>query len=333
MNARADIEPLMAINDLSLSIDGTEGEVKVLDHINLRLLPGDIMGLVGESGCGKSTLVKAVLRILPKAARITTGDIVFEGRNLAAMSSRTLSSDIRARKIGFIPQDPYLALNPVFTIGAQLLEIMKWHGARPGPGSNRALARARVVDLFRKVRLPDPEAMLSRYPHQLSGGQRQRVLIAAALLCEPSLVVADEPTTALDVTTQQQILCLLRDLAEEMALSILFVTHDFGVVSELCKSVTVMYAGQTVETGTMAEVVFSPLHPYTKRLIDCHPDRLATLEGIPGIVPSLIDPPGGCRFHPRCSEGTGGCPRRAPILVTQSPGRAVNCIHFDDVPA
>ncbi len=322
----------MEVQDLSLSIRTPEGEAHILDRVSLSLRRGAVLGLVGESGCGKSTLVKAVLGVLPRNARATSGRILFEGRDLLTLSERVLAKEVRGQRMGFIPQDPALALNPMFTVGKQLAEIWRWH-APEGEERGRATARARILELFRRVRLPDPEPSLDRYPHQFSGGQRQRVLIAAALLCRPALLVADEPTTALDVTTQQQILELLAELTRELGLSVLFVTHDFGVVSALCDDVAVMYAGQMVETGTKRQVLAAPCHPYTAALLACHPDRMATLAGIPGAVPSPLTPPSGCRFHPRCTLAEAACRSRHAGLSPQPDRRGLGCIRFDPRPA
>jgi oligopeptide/dipeptide ABC transporter ATP-binding protein len=319
---------LLDVQALSLSIRTPEGVAHILDRVSLRVRRGQIMGLVGESGCGKSTLVKAVLGVLPQNARATSGRVVFDGTDLLPLRDRELAARFRGRRIGFIPQDPALALNPMFRVGTQLLEIWRWH-APADEDRSAAAGRARILALFRRVQLPDAEAALSRYPHQFSGGQRQRVLIAAALLCRPELVVADEPTTALDVTTQQQILLLIRDLAREMTLSVLFVTHDFGVVSALCTDVAVMYAGQMVEAGGKRALLGDPCHPYTQALIACHPDRMARLAGIPGAVPSPLAPPSGCRFRPRCGVALPGCAARAPGLSPQTDGRGVGCLRFD----
>jgi len=321
-------EPLLAIDELSLAIDTAQGLARILDRCRLWLQPGEIMGLVGESGCGKSTIVRAILGVLPGAARITSGSIRFEGLELTRLGERRLSREIRGRMIGFIPQDPAQALNPNFRVGEQLLEIWRWHG-EPGPG-HRARGRERLLELLRRVQMPDPAAALERYPHQFSGGQRQRLLIAAALLCRPRLIIADEPTTALDVTTQQQILALLGDLAREDRVAVLFVTHDFGVVSQLCDRVTVMYAGQTVEQGAKRSLLADPRHPYTRALLDCHPDRMKTLGGIPGSVPLLVDPPPGCRFATRCAHALVRCGERTPRL--EAGPHAVDCRLADEAP-
>ena len=315
--------PLLDVQDLSVTVRTDDGVVGILDHVSLEVEQGQVMGLVGESGCGKSTLVKAILGILPKGARISTGRIGFGDRDLATLSQRQLMREIRGRRIALIPQDPMQALNPLFTIGTQLLDILKAHfNERDG----EIQFRDRCIEMLGRVRLPDPEAALRRYPHQLSGGQRQRVAIAAALLCEPDIILADEPTTALDVTTQSQILALLHDLTNAMSLTIVFVTHDFGVVSQICSHVTVMYAGQTVETGDRRSVLRDPRHPYTRALIDCHPDLQQQLVGIPGSVPSVHDRPSGCRFHPRCAHARPECATRTANLVDIGGNRKIDCI-------
>jgi peptide/nickel transport system ATP-binding protein len=259
-------DPILEIRGLRLTIRTDEGVAKVLDHIDFALERGRILGIVGESGCGKSTIIRAIIGILPTGAKVEAGVIRFEGEDLLQLSERELNRRIRGSRIGFIPQDPYLALNPVFKVGTQLLEIMRWHASDEGANRSDRLRRhrARIVELLRRVQLPDPEAALERYPHQFSGGQRQRLVIAAALASAPALVIADEPTTALDVTTQQQILDLLRDLVAEFGLSMLFVTHDLGVVAQLCDDLCVIYAGQLVESGHTAAILDGPRHPYTR---------------------------------------------------------------------
>ena len=318
-------EPILDVRDLRLSIRTDEGVARVLDHIDFALESGHILGVVGESGCGKSTVVRAVLGILPQGVRVDSGEIRFGGRDLLALGEAELNRRIRGSRIGFVPQDPYLALNPVFKIGAQLLEIMRWHA----PDGSRAEHRARILALLRRVQLPDPEAALERYPHQFSGGQRQRLLIAAALACSPALVIADEPTTALDVTTQQQILELLRDLVGEFGLSMLFVTHDLGVVAELCDDICVIYAGQSVEAGPTRRVLAAPKHPYTRALLACHPDRAASFVGIPGTVPSPLSAPPGCRFAPRCADALPICAGRPPRPTELHAGHRVDCVLYD----
>ncbi len=319
--------PLLEVKNLRLSVRTDEGLAQILDHVELALPRGQILGVVGESGCGKSTLARAILGIVPKTAAIESGEIRLEGENLLALSDRELTQRVRGRRIGFIPQDPYLALNPVFKIGSQLLPPLRWHA--PGLRTERE-RRAHLVSLLRRVQIPEPEAVLERYPHQFSGGQRQRLMIAGALACSPSLVIADEPTTALDVTTQLQILKLLKSLTDEFGVAMLFVTHDFGVVAQLCDAITVMYAGQTVEAGPTREVLADPRHPYTRALLACHPDRSDALTGIPGLVPSPLVPPPGCRFTPRCAQASEVCSRRAAHLVPDGPGRLVGCRLADE---
>jgi oligopeptide/dipeptide ABC transporter ATP-binding protein len=320
--------PLLEVKNFGISVNTDEGVARILDHVALSLPRAEILGVVGESGCGKSTLARAVLGIFPKAARIESGEIRFEGENLLALSDREMTRRVRGRRIGFIPQDPYLALNPVFSIGAQLTAALRWHA--PPRLKTEQQRRAQLVNLLRRVQLPEPEAVLERYPHQFSGGQRQRLMIAAALASEPRLLIADEPTTALDVTTQLQILKLLQELTQEFGIAMLFVTHDFGVVAQLCHRTTVMYAGQTVETGPTAELLADPRHPYTQALIACHPDRSQTLTGIPGLVPSPLRPPPGCRFTPRCPHALPLCSRRAARLVADAPNHWVSCRLADE---
>ncbi|WP_145145048.1 ABC transporter ATP-binding protein [Roseomonas gilardii] len=316
----------LLIRDLKVSIRGDEGVARILDHIELRLAPGRILGIVGESGCGKSTLIRSILGILPQSARAERGEVMFEGENLLAFSEAELNDTVRGSRISFIPQDPYLALNPLFTIGDQLSETLRWHAQEL---RSKAERRARLVALLHRVQLPDAEGALDRYPHQFSGGQRQRLLIAAALACSPRLLIADEPTTALDVTTQQQILVLLRELVDELGIAMLFVTHDLGVVAELCDEVCVIYSGQTVETGPTATLLGAPLHPYTRALLACHPERSTGFTGIPGAVPSPLRAPPGCRFAPRCAHVRDACSSRAPHLLPVAPGHSVDCILYE----
>ncbi len=318
-------DPVLDIRDLSVSVGTDEGEARILDRASLALMPGSIHGVVGESGCGKSTLMRAILGILPKRGRATAGKILLGDRNLLDLPTETLQSEVRGRAIGFIPQDPFQALNPVFRVGTQLLETIRAPGDK---AQARKDQRDHIVSLLRAVQLPDAEHALDRYPHQFSGGQRQRLLIAASLASAPGIILADEPTTALDVTTQLQILKLLRGLAAERGLSMLFVTHDFGVVAQLCDTVTVMYAGQTVESGPVARVLKAPLHPYTQMLLACHPERAAELAGIPGAVPSPLRPPPGCRFHPRCPSARAECRAHHPPLTEPEAGHAVRCVLY-----
>jgi peptide/nickel transport system ATP-binding protein len=326
-------EPILELRGLRLAIKTDEGLAKILDHIDFAVDRGRILGLVGESGCGKSTIIRAIIG--PPGAEVEAGLIRFEGEDLLGLSEQDLNRRIRGSRIGFIPQDPYLALNPVFKVGTQLLEIMRWHapdeGVRRGERNRRD--RARILELLRRVQLPDPETALERFPHQFSGGQRQRLVIAAALASSPALVIADEPTTALDVTTQQQIIDLLRDLVGEFGLSMLFVTHDLGVVAQLCDDLCVIYAGQTVESGSTIAVLDQPCHPYTRALLACHPDRATGFTGIPGTVSSPLHAVLGCRFAPRCGEARFDCAVRRPRLVGDRTGRRVDCVLYEPAEA
>jgi oligopeptide/dipeptide ABC transporter ATP-binding protein len=312
---------LLDVSELAVSIRGDEGVARVLDRVDLAIPRGRIVGVVGESGCGKSTLIRAILGILPPRSTIDAGKILFEGRDLARLPAQVLAREVRGSAIGFIPQDPFLAFNPVFKVGTQMLETMRWHAPPQWKGRHRE----RLIELLGAVQVPDPERALERYPHEFSGGQRQRLLIAAALSCQPRLLIADEPTTALDVTTQQQVLKLLRDLVAEFGLSMLFVTHDFGVVAQLCDEVSVIYAGQTVEAAPTRRLIDQAAHPYSRLLLACHPDRATDLAGIPGSVPSPFAPPDGCRFHPRCPLALPDCSRGRPAVEVEGTEHTVAC--------
>ena len=304
-------QPVLSIENLSVHI----GPARILQDVSLQVPRAGTLGIVGESGCGKSTLLRAVLGILPGGASIPKGAILFEGEDILTDRAAT----VRGR-IGYVPQDPYLSLNPVFRAGDQIFEVMRRHAR-----GSRADHKAKLIELLRAVQLPDPEAALRKYPHQFSGGQRQRLLIAAALACDPALVVADEPTTALDVTTQREILGLLRQLTVERGLSLLFVTHDFGVLAAVCDRVAVLYAGQVVEHGPTRAVLDDPQHPYARMLLACHPDRATDLAGIPGTVPAATAQPPGCRFNPRCPLARAACTEAPPPMLPIGAGRSVAC--------
>ena len=274
-----------------------------------------------ESPAAERRRSRAILGVLPAiSARISSGVIDFDGRDLLAENPQDLAVEVRGRQITFVPQDPFSSFNPVFTIGAQIDEIMKWKSpdSEPGPAARRYARarrrsdRARVLELLRTVQLPDPEGILKKYPHEVSGGQR--LMIAMALLPEPQLIIADEPTTALDVTIQAQILKLLKRLAADRGVSVLFTTHDLGTAYEICDRITVMYAGQEVESAPSDDFFAAPRHPYTKRLLESLPSREHGISGIPGQIPALIDPPGGCRFHPRCTSASERCAGGSSII-------------------
>ncbi|MCC6468318.1 MAG: ABC transporter ATP-binding protein [Alphaproteobacteria bacterium] len=325
---------LLAVEDLSLGFRTDAGLARVLDGVNLAIQPGQIMGLVGESGCGKTTLARTVLGILPRhAALIERGRIRFERSDLLSADDTTLNDQVRGKAITFIPQDPFTSFNPVFPIGTQMMEIMRWKSPRRAQdgGHNtrarRAADRDAVLAMLDAVQLPQPRQVLAKYPHEVSGGQRQRLMIAMALLPEPRLVIADEPTTALDVTIQAQILKLLRRLATERGVAVLLTTHDLGTAYEICDAITVMYAGQEVEAAPTDAFFRHPAHPYTARLLASLPRADGKVLGIPGEVPNLLAPPAGCRFHPRCERAEPACSRSRPPVTLPGQGHAVRCYH------
>jgi peptide/nickel transport system ATP-binding protein len=324
---------LLSVRDLSVSFVTEGGTARVLDAVSLSLAPGEIMGLVGESGCGKTTLARAILGALPANANVRGGALLFDGRDLLTLDPSVVADQVRGRAITFVPQDPYSSFSPLFTIGDQIMELLRWKspdrraGERAYSRSRRRADRERALALLRTVQLPDPERLLRKYPHELSGGQRQRVMIAMALLPEPKLVIADEPTTALDVTIQAQILKLLRTLATERGVSVLFTTHDLGTAWEICDRVTVMYAGQELETAPIADFFHAPMVPYTRMLLDSLPSANSALRGIAGDVPSLIAPPSGCRFHPRCPRASDECRAEHPVAHEPEQGHQVRCHH------
>jgi peptide/nickel transport system ATP-binding protein len=333
-----DARTLLDVAALSVSFHADSGVARVLDKVSLSLRSGEIMGLVGESGCGKTTLARAILGVLPANAAIDGGAIVFAGEDLLGVPPAEAGARIRGRAITFIPQDPYSSFSPLFTVGDQIAELMRWKSPEREPGeggysrARRRRDRARTIAMLRAVQLPDPEQLITKYPHELSGGQRQRIMIAMALLPEPKLVIADEPTTALDVTIQAQILKLLRNLIAERGASVLFTTHDLGAAWEICDRVTVMYAGQEAETADVAAFFARPAHPYARMLLDSLPTQGSALRGIPGDVPNPFAPPSGCRFHPRCPRAAGNCATIHPAAVTPEAGHSVRC-HYPYVEA
>jgi len=315
-------KPLLDVRDLSVSFATYQGRAMVLDRASLSVNRGEIMGLVGETGCGKSVLSRAVLRIIPSPpGRIDGGEIFFEGRDLLALPKKAMRR-LRGDRISMIFQEPMSSLNPVFTVGNQMREVIRAHR-----DVGRAEAEAVCLEMLEAVRLPEPGAVLAAYPHELSGGMRQRVMIAMELSCRPALLLADEPTTALDVTVQGQILAILSELSAREGLSILLVTHDMGVVAQICRRVAVMYAGQVVEVADVESLFARPAHPYTRGLIASIPGRAGggELYAIPGSVPSPIDPPPGCRFHSRCPQASPDCRLAVPEMVLVAPDHAVAC--------
>ena len=320
--------PLLEIHGWRLAFDGFEGRAQVLDGIDLTVMPGEAVGIVGETGCGKSILARSIARLVDMPpGRVLGGSIRFDGEDVMAMNGRALAR-LRGHGIAMIFQDPMTYLNPVFSIGAQMVDVIRAHdraaGKRP---RNAAAARGKAADLLKSVRLPEPAGMLDRYPHELSGGMRQRVLIAMALTGTPRLLIADEPTTALDVTIQAQVLRLIAELVTPHALTLMLISHDFGVIGALCRRVVVMYAGTVVEDGDATSIFADPRHPYTRGLLAAVPDLEKPqhrVQSIPGHIPNLISPPSGCRFHPRCPLAVGQCVQEKPTL-RRVAGRSVAC--------
>jgi peptide/nickel transport system ATP-binding protein len=339
------VDELLSVRGLEVEFATDQGIARVLDRITLDIGQGEVVGLVGESGCGKTTLARTILGILPEGGGlIRGGEILFKGRDLLREDPRVVNDEVRGRAITFIPQDPWSAMSPLFTVGAQIMDLMKWksprrwEGAAPAAGHWPALlrryprARRRgdreaVLEILRAAQIPEPERALARLPHELSGGQRQRLMIAMALLPSPDLIIADEPTTALDVTIQAQILRLLRALVKERGVSVLFTTHDLGTAHEICDRIVVMYAGQEMESAPTDAFFERPAHPYTRRLLGSLPQADGEIRDIPGEVPSLIGPPSGCRFHPRCDFATAECRAGRPAAEAVADAHRVRCYH------
>ena len=321
---------LLELTDLVTEFDTDEGRVRAVDRVSFVLREGETLGLVGESGCGKSVTALSIMRLLPQpTGRIVGGGISFAGRDLTQVSSQAMQA-IRGGEIGMVFQEPMTALNPVHTIGRQLTEVLLLHTDLTPDAALREAA-----DILARVGIPAPDVRLGEYPHQLSGGMRQRVVIAIALACKPRLLIADEPTTALDVTIQAQILELIRELQRDMGMSVLMITHDLGVIAETCESVVVMYAGRVAERGTVFEVFDTPAHPYTRGLLSSIP-RLdgvpkARLPTIEGMVPGLLDLPDGCRFANRCDEARSTCTGTLPEMEPVAGEHGVACLRWRDL--
>jgi oligopeptide/dipeptide ABC transporter ATP-binding protein len=305
---------LLEVRDLRTSFFTTRGEARAVDGVTFSLEAGQTLGLVGESGCGKSVTSLSIMRLVAPPGRIVGGSVAFDGMDLLALSEDEMRR-VRGDRIAMIFQDPMTSLNPVFTVGDQIAEAVQLH-----QGLGRRASFERAVEMMALVAIPDPRRRTKSYPHELSGGMRQRVMIAMALSCTPKLLVADEPTTALDVTIQAQILELLARLQSEMNLALLLITHDLGVVAEVCDDVAVMYAGKIVERGTARQIFRRPAHPYTRGLLRSVPrlargrERVAKLESIEGVVPGLFALPTGCRFAPRCQHRIPMCDEEVPEL-------------------
>jgi oligopeptide/dipeptide ABC transporter ATP-binding protein len=323
-------DPLLSVRGLVAGFDTEGGLVRAVDGVSFDVPVGKTVGIVGESGCGKSVTAFSIMRLLPQPhGRILEGRILFEGRDLARIPIGEMRS-VRGARIGLVFQEPLSALNPVQTVGRQLSEVFLLHET-----DDRADALARSIEMLRRVRIPSPEVRVGEYPHQLSGGMRQRVGIAMALACRPSLLIADEPTTALDVTIQAQILELMRELQREMGMSIVMITHDLGVIAETCDEVIVMYAGQVAERAPVNELFARPRHPYTRGLLASIP-RLTTtrktrLPVIEGMVPGLSELPPGCRFQNRCPHAQPRCAERPPPLEAVAAGHEVACLRWREI--
>ncbi len=323
--------PLLAVEHLRTHFFTFEGIAKAVDDVSFSVRRGEVLGLVGESGCGKSVTAQSIMRLVPEPpGRIVGGSIRFDGRDLAKIPPPDIR-DIRGNRISMIFQEPMTSLNPVFTVGDQIMEMYTQHrkmGAREATG--------RAVDMLRRVQIPAPERRVSEYPHQLSGGMRQRAMIAMALACDPEILIADEPTTALDVTIQAQIIDLMLQLIRDFGTAVILITHDLGVIAETADRVIVMYAGRIVEEAPTIDLFQRPAHPYTQGLLKSIPklgdrakggDRM--LSEIRGIVPGLLDLPPGCAFEPRCDFAESRCRRQMPALVSLEETHRVRCVRYE----
>lgn len=316
--------PLLELRDLRVSFPTPHGSTDALKGVELSVDRGEILCIVGESGSGKSLTSLSILDLIGQPGRISGGEIIFDGSDLLRLSEGQLR-DIRGNRISMIFQEPMSSLNPVLRVGEQIAEPLMRHR-----GLSRREALHQAVEMMRLVKIADPERRVNDYPHQFSGGMRQRVMIAIALICRPELLIADEPTTALDVTIQAQVLDLILDLRQSLGMSVILVTHDLGVVAETAERVAVMYAGRIVETAPVTDLFDNPRHPYTRRLLAAMPGRAGRgerLADIPGMAPSLSEPPPGCGFCPRFEGTTGGCRTEVPPMVEVAPHHYVRCWH------
>jgi len=320
-------EPLLEIRGLKTHFSTDDGIVQAVDGVDITIGRGETVGVVGESGCGKTVTALSVLKLIAMPpGRIVAGQVLYQGRDLVPLGSDEMDR-IRAKDIAMVFQEPMTSLNPVYTIGEQIAEVLRRH-----EGLSRRDATAKTVEMLRLVQIPNPDRRVHDYPHQFSGGMRQRVMIAIALSCSPKLLIADEPTTALDVTIQAQILELLAEMKSRFGMAIMLITHAMGVVAETCQRVVVMYAGKVIEEAPVDELFANPRHPYTQGLIRSIPriDTAATqkarLEAIPGVVPSLLNPPPGCRFAPRCRYAMAKCREAVPPLREVGGGHKVACV-------
>lgn len=318
---------MLKINNLCTNFITHRGVVKAVDGVSLDVKEGEVLGLVGESGCGKSVTLLSIIGLVPYPGKTTDGEVWFKGENLLEKSSNEMRH-YRGNKISMVFQDPMTTLNPVFHVGEQIRESLKAHKQEKISKRNE---KEKVLQLIKDVELPSPEQIYCQYPHQLSGGMQQRILIAIALSCKPNLILADEPTTALDVTIQAQILDLLRKINKDIGTGIIFVTHDLGVVAEFCQKVAVMYAGKIVETGLVDQIIYEPKHPYTEGLLKSIPkigNKKNKIHSIPGDVPDLATLPEGCAFYPRCNQRMPECQKNEIPLQEIKKGRQVRCLLY-----
>jgi len=320
-------DPLLSVDDLKVQFDTDAGVVKAVDGISFDVHRGETVCIVGESGSGKSVTSESITRLIPEPpGKIAGGSIEFDGTELTDMPMQKLL-EIRGERIAHVFQNPQGALNPVYTIGHQVAETLHLHR-----DVSKREGRERAIDLLDRVGIPDPTKRVDEYPHEFSGGMKQRVVLAMALAADPDLLIADEPTTALDVSIQAQILDLLRDLQEEFDMSVIFVTHDLGVVAEIADRVVVMYAGKVMERGDVFDLFEDPAHPYTRALLNCRPGQSGDRTVIEGSLPSAMSPPDGCRFHPRCPHAVEDCRTndQPPMYARQSSDQEVSCVHYGD---
>lgn len=320
---------MLEVKNLKTGFRNEEGHFFAVDDVSFSVRSGKTLGIVGESGCGKSVTSLSIMRLIQSPGKIESGQILFNGQDILKFSDKKMR-ETRGNEIAMIFQEPMTSLNPVFTCGDQIEETIRLHH----PEFNQKQIKARALEMLKVVGLPSPEQRYHEYPHQLSGGMRQRVMIAMAISCSPKLLIADEPTTALDVTIQAQILDLMRKLQQEFGAGMILITHDLGVVAEMCSDVVVMYAGKIIESGTVEDIFYRPKHPYTRGLLDSIPhfesgQRLAKLKTIPGMVPSLMNLPKGCRFYDRCSRRQDLCKSAMPELKSteaiENPTQKVAC--------